>query len=242
MSVMISVMYIYDIYVISSVCVDGIQKQIKKVYTGHFAECYTRQRASLPSVWVITLGKEHRPGHRLRFFAECYVADTRQRGRLCRVPLKTLGKESDMRTLPGGFFAECLLWHSAKKYSLPSAAWKALGKSRLLCRVSQETLGKATVSVTRRCNGHFSLPSALWHSAKSFAECPTKNTRQRRLCRCTVCRVFFAECYTRQRFCRVFLRLRRVLQALGKAPDSGSVCWFTSPFKKLSIFRVLVKF
>jgi hypothetical protein len=33
-----------------------------------------------------------------------------------------------------------------------------------------------------------------------------------------------------------------VLQALGKAPDSGSVCWFTSPFKKLSIFRVLVKF
>jgi hypothetical protein len=43
MSVMISVMYICDIYVISSVCVDGIQKTNKKVYTGH------------PSV---TLGKE----------------------------------------------------------------------------------------------------------------------------------------------------------------------------------------
>jgi hypothetical protein len=41
--VMISVMYICDIYVISSVCVDGIQKTNKKVYTGH------------PSV---TLGKE----------------------------------------------------------------------------------------------------------------------------------------------------------------------------------------
>jgi hypothetical protein len=26
------------------------KKQIKKVYTGHFAECYTRQRGSLPSV------------------------------------------------------------------------------------------------------------------------------------------------------------------------------------------------
>jgi hypothetical protein len=46
--VMISVMYICDIYVISFVCVDGIQKTNKKVYTGHFAECQghnTRQRA-----------------------------------------------------------------------------------------------------------------------------------------------------------------------------------------------------
>jgi hypothetical protein len=32
----------------------------------------------------------------------------------------------------------------------------------------------------------------------------------------------FAECYTRQSLCRVFLRLRRVLQALDKAIDSGS--------------------
>jgi hypothetical protein len=32
----------------------------------------------------------------------------------------------------------------------------------------------------------------------------------------------FAECHTRQSLCRVFLRLRRVLQALGKAIDSGS--------------------
>jgi hypothetical protein len=120
MSVMISVMYICDVYVISYVCVDGIQKTNKKVYTGHFAECYTRQRGSLPSVWVITLDKEHRPGHRLRFFTECYVAGTRQRGRLCRVPLGTLGKEPDMGTLPGGFFAECPTRHSAKLTSLPS--------------------------------------------------------------------------------------------------------------------------
>jgi hypothetical protein len=104
------------------------KKQIKKVYTGHFAECNTRQRGALPSVWVITLGKEHRPGHRLRFFAECYVAGTRQRGRLCRVPYRTLGKEPDMGTLPGGFFAECPKWHSAKMDSLPSAARKTLGK------------------------------------------------------------------------------------------------------------------
>ena len=45
MSVMISVMYICDIYVISYVCVDGIQKTNKKGYI----------LVTLPSV---TLGKE----------------------------------------------------------------------------------------------------------------------------------------------------------------------------------------
>jgi hypothetical protein len=77
----------------------------------------------------ITLGKQHRPGHRLRFFAECYVAGTRQRGRLCRVSHRTLGKEPDMGTLSGGLFAECANWHSAKKAALPSAARKTLGKA-----------------------------------------------------------------------------------------------------------------
>jgi hypothetical protein len=35
--------------------------------------------------------------------------------------------------------------------------------------------------------------------------------------------VLFAECDTRQKLYRVFLRLYRVLQSLGKAVDSGSV-------------------
>jgi hypothetical protein len=104
------------------------KKQIKKVPTGHFAECNTRQRGSLPSFKTIALGKESRPGHRYRFFAECNVADTRQRGTLCRVPYVSLGKEPDMRTLPGGFFAECPRWHSAKIDSLSSAARQTLGK------------------------------------------------------------------------------------------------------------------
>jgi hypothetical protein len=47
------------------------KKQIKKVYTGHFAECNTWQIGALPSVRVITLGKEQRHGHRFRDFAEC---------------------------------------------------------------------------------------------------------------------------------------------------------------------------
>jgi hypothetical protein len=114
MFVMIYVMYICDVYVISFVCVDGIQKTNKKVHTGHFAECNTRQRGALPSVKAITLGKEPRPGHRYRFFAECNVSDTRQRSTLCRLPDLALGKEPDMGTLPDGFFTECPRWHSAK--------------------------------------------------------------------------------------------------------------------------------
>jgi hypothetical protein len=127
-----------------------------------------------------------------------------------------------MGTLPGGFFAECPKWHSAKKYSLPSAAWKALDKANFFAECHKRHSAKPPSPSPGAVTCHFSLPSALWHSAKSFAECPTKSTRQRRLCRCTVCRAFFVKCYTRQSLCRVFLRLRRVLQALGKAIDSGS--------------------
>src|SRR5690349_4211247 len=110
------------------------KKQIKKVYTGHFAECNTRQRGALLSVRVITLGKEQKPRHRFRDFAECYVVGTRQRGRLCRVPHRALGKEPDMETVPGGLFAECF--------------WEDTRQSYLLCRVSSLTLGKEAISVT----------------------------------------------------------------------------------------------
>jgi hypothetical protein len=58
---------------------------------------------------------------------------------------------------------------------------------------------------------------------KVFTECPTKSTRQRGRCRCTVRRAFFAECYTRQSVCRVFSRFCRVPKALDKGAASGSV-------------------
>jgi hypothetical protein len=115
---------ICDIYVISFVFVDGIQKTNKKRYI----------LVTLPSV---TLGKEHKPGHRFRVFAECYVAGTRQRGRLCRVPHRTLGKEPDMGTLPGGLFAECPKWHSAKMDSLSSAAGQTLDKDNSFAECHQ---------------------------------------------------------------------------------------------------------
>jgi hypothetical protein len=90
-----------------------------------------------PSVRVITLGKEHRPGHRFRVFAECYVAGTQQTGRLCRVPHRTLGKEPDMGTLPGRLFAECPKWNSAKMDSLSSAAGQTLGKDNSFAECHQ---------------------------------------------------------------------------------------------------------
>jgi hypothetical protein len=172
------------------------KKQIKQVYTGHFVECNTRQRGALPS--DNTRQRAQTPGHRLRFFAECYVADTRQRGRLCRVPHRTLGKEPDMGTLPGRFFAECPKWHSAKMDSLPSAAWKTLGKDNFFDECHK---------------GHLAKPPSPSPGAVTAAFlCQVlSGTRQRRLCRCTVRRAFFAECNTRQSLCRVFLRIRRVL-------------------------------
>jgi hypothetical protein len=99
MSVMIYVMYICDnICDVSFVCLDGIEKINKNVCTGHFAECYTRQRGGLPSVRSIALGKEPIPGHRDCFFAEYGGPDTRQRGTLCQVPYRALDKEPDKGT------------------------------------------------------------------------------------------------------------------------------------------------
>jgi hypothetical protein len=75
-------MFVLPIYVCDEICDVYMwyllfvwmeyKKQIKKVYTGHFVECY--------------------------------VAGTRQRGTLCRVPHRALDKEPDMGTLPGGLF------------------------------------------------------------------------------------------------------------------------------------------
>ena len=93
---------ICDVYVIYFVCLDRIGKTNKKVYTGHFAECDTRQRGALPSVRAITLSKEPIPRHWYSFFAECGGPGTRQKGTLCRVPYRALDKEPDKGT-PDGF-------------------------------------------------------------------------------------------------------------------------------------------
>jgi hypothetical protein len=128
-------------------------------------------------------------------------------------------------------FAECRTEHSAKNLtwgpSLAGSLPSVPGGTRQRLNLCQVLLGRHSAKrpspSPRQRNGCFSLPSAPWHSTNLFAECPRKSTRQRRLCRCTVCRAFFAECDTRQSLCRVFLRLCRVLWTLGKAPVSSSV-------------------
>jgi hypothetical protein len=121
------------------------------------------------------------------------------------------------------------------------------GLYRVLGSLPSAALGKVLLSVTSSFNECRTLGTEI-HSAKSnfFAEPSLPNRghrntqrrlrhpgavtaaflcpRQRRLCRCTVYRTLFAECDTQQSLCRVFFRLCRVLQTLGKAVDSGSVC------------------
>jgi hypothetical protein len=107
-----------------------------------------RQRGVLPSVRAIALGKEPRPGHRYRFFAECNGSGTRQRNTFCRVPYQALGKVPDMGTpladsLPsavrqtlgnGNSFAECHLGHLAKTPSPSPGAMTAA----FFCRVPEK--------------------------------------------------------------------------------------------------------
>jgi hypothetical protein len=64
-----------------------------------------------------------------------------------------------MGTPPGGFCAECPKWHSAKKYSLPSAAWKALGKANFFAECHKRHSAKPP------------SPSPGAVTATFFAEC-----------------------------------------------------------------------
>jgi hypothetical protein len=193
MFVMISVMYICDIcdvymWYLLFVLME-YKKQIKKVYTGHFAECDTRQRGALPSVKAIALSKEPRPGHWYRFFAECTGSGTRQRSTLCRVPYQTLGKVPDTGTTLAdslssavrqaldkvNSFVECRLGHSAKTPSTSPIAVTAAFLCRVLSGTRQTTLPSAREKVlgkdgfTDALYVEPSLPSATL--GKEFAEC-----------------------------------------------------------------------
>jgi hypothetical protein len=169
----------------------------------------------LPSVRAIALGKKPRPGHRHRFFAECNVSGTWQRSMLCRVSYHALGKEPDMGTLSGGFFVECPRWHSTKVDSLPSAVGQTLGKDNSFAechpghstKTSSPSPGAVTVaflcqvyekkySIKKALPMHY-VPSSLCRVRHSAKPLPSALDTRQSLC--------------------------RVLQALGKGGDSGSV-------------------
>jgi hypothetical protein len=111
-----------------------------------------------------------------------------------------------------GHFVECNTWQST---SLPSVRTIALDKEPR-SGYQYKFFAEYNASGTRQ-------RSTLCRV--SYCKCPRKSTRQRRLCRCTMCRALFVECDTQQSLCRVFLSLCRVLQALGKAVGSGSGCY-----------------
>jgi hypothetical protein len=168
-----------------------------------FAECNTRQR---------TLGELY-IGNSL--FAEYYLSGTRQR--LCRVPNGTRQRKVTVTTPSNGdgSFAECRLWHSAKRSMLPSVCsrgprqrltqWapqpvpvsRALVGTRqrwLLCRVSVgQVLDKEPCSGPL-CQSLCRVPWQ-WHSANMslpvprFPSLPSAivSTRQRWLYRFPGC-------------------------------------------------------
>jgi hypothetical protein len=120
-----------------------------------------------------------------------------------------------MGTLPGGLFDECLKWHSAKMDSLPSAIGQTLGKDN---------------SFAECHNGHSAKPPSPSPSAVTttfLCRVPEKKYSAKK--------ALPMHCLP-SLFYRLFLRLRRVLKALGKAIDSGSESnygssWLTVPHR-----------
>ena len=130
---------------------------------------------------------------KIHHFAECLSQNTRQRSlhrsaaqSLCRV-LK-YWHSAKIRT-----FAEChcLDTRQTRHVEVP---WRG-DFAECLPLDTQQTAGPGWSHVA-------SLPS-IRALGKTFAECPYSDTRQSKLCRGNFCRVSFAECYTRQRLCRV---------------------------------------
>jgi hypothetical protein len=110
---------------------------------------------------------------------------------------------------------------------LPSAGRQTLGKGNSFAECHLGHWAKTSSPSPRRRNGGFSLPSTSWHSTKSLPSAREKVLGKEGfadvMCTepslpSTTLGKSFAECF----YCRVFFRLYRVFQALGKAVDSGS--------------------
>jgi hypothetical protein len=104
---------------------------------------------------------------------------------------------------------------SAKKAS-------RVGVDAVLCRESDGDTRQRIRPWWRAVTATFLCRGPLLALGKHFAENPRRSSRQSILCRPRLPREPFAECGSRQNFCRVRLRLCRVLGALDKSAASGS--------------------
>ena len=112
--------------------------------------------------------------------------------KVCRVPGSSTRQSSHVAGPWRGHFAECQtrtlgkVWNFAECLPLGTRQSAGPGWRHVAALPSVKALGKA------------------------FAECPKSDTRQSQLCCENLCRVSFAECYTRQRLCWVGSVLCRV--------------------------------
>jgi hypothetical protein len=113
--------------------------------------------------------------------------------------------------------------------SLPSVSTVDTRQRGTLCRV---LFGAGSVVVTSHRDSDFFAGYRLTLD-KVFVECPIKSTRQKSRCRCTVRRAFFAKCHTRQSLRRVFYKLYRVFQTLGKKAVSSGTRINSSPYRNI---------
>jgi hypothetical protein len=194
-----------------------VDRKIKRIYiwrrnlhnrflatTGHssFAECLSHsakpRKYSTNTLPSVTLDKER--------LANCTSATTSLPSTFCRVPFGTRQRKVAVTAPSDGHrsFAECLLWHSAKRPILPSVGYhgprqrrlqwapppvlvpRALVGTRqrmLLCRVSSGlALGKESSSGPL-CQSLCRVRWAALDKCSLFAECLDHSTRQRRLYR-----------------------------------------------------------
>jgi hypothetical protein len=141
-------------------------------------------------------------------------------------------------------FAECRTEHSAKNLtwgpSLVDSLSSVLGGTRQRLNLCRVLLGRHSAKLTPLPSGVLDTRqrSRLRHPVAVTAAFLCRvlpGTRQT-----TVCRAFFAECHTWQSLYRVFIRLCRVLRALGKAPVSGSEGYSCHEDNQCTVFSIVI--
>jgi hypothetical protein len=152
----------------------------------------------------------------------CVAGVSKKNLYFCQMPLtrhsanKSLCRVSLHQRQRAYAFAECHYTSTRQRAcTLPSADLGHSTKSIYFAECFSQALGKRP-SLFLPPSRSFFFPRAGLGLGKVFAECPTKNTRQRVLCWPFLYRFLFAEYNTWQRVCRVLILFCRACHTLGK--------------------------